>query len=381
MTAVSVLLGEGVYNCKFFQSSKENKVELTTLPIDFSATYKKVAAARIVNSHARSPKVENAFVAMVANSPEMKDLVTKAKKLANSDLPTLVLGETGTGKEMLSQAIHHAGMRSDNPFKAVNCGALPESLSDSILFGHVKGSFTGADKDHQGLFEQASGGTLFSDEVGELSASIQVKLLRALQEGEITRVGDTNSRKVDVRVIAATHQNLQQMVLNGTFREDLFYRLAVGVLKIPALRQRSADIESLTQSVLMQVNQQVSKHPDFESKEISQDGINFIKQQTWPGNIRELWNTLSRAVLFSDNKILQAEDIKAALISHENKASQPPVVLSAEEYFDLPQHIDSIKRNYIEAALKSCLDSKTKAAKMLCLNNHQTLSNWLKESS
>ncbi|MBL0710515.1 MAG: sigma-54-dependent Fis family transcriptional regulator [Colwellia sp.] len=379
MTAVSVLLGKGVYNCKFFQSSKENKVEQTQLPIDFSATYKKVSAARIANSSANKPKLESAFSSMVANSKQMQELLYKANKLSQSDLPTLVFGETGTGKEMLSKAIHQGSLRSSKPFKAVNCGALPENLTDSILFGHSKGAFTGADKDHQGLFEQADGGTLFLDEIGELSLTTQVKMLRALQQGEITRVGDTKTRKVDVRIIAATHRDLMLMVNEGTFRENLFYRIAVGVVKLPALRHRNEDIDQLTDEILKAINNEAAKHPDFERKNISESAKLFIKNHRWPGNIRELWSTLSRAVLWSENSVLSVEDIKQSLLERPNKNTVAEVDLSDIEEIDIEQHIDNIRKSYLQAALDKCAGSKSKTAKLLKINNHQTISNWIKK--
>jgi transcriptional regulator with PAS, ATPase and Fis domain len=381
MTAVSVLLGKGVYSCKFFQSSRENKVEETKLPIDFSATYKKVSAARIANSSANKPKLESAFSSMVANSTQMQALLYKAKKLAQSDLPTLVFGETGTGKEMLSKAIHQDSVRSSNTFKAVNCGALPENLTDSILFGHIKGAFTGADKDHQGLFEQADGGTLFLDEIGELSLTTQVKMLRALQQGEITRVGDTKTHKVDVRIIAATHRDLMSMVNDDTFREDLFYRLAVGVVKLPALRHRNEDIDQLTDEILNSINDEAAKHPDFESKNISKSAKLFIKSHSWPGNIRELWNTLSRAVLWSDNSELSVEDIKQSLLQRPNKNVIAEVDLTEIDEIDIEQHLDNIRKKYLQAALEKCAGSKSKTAKFLKVNNHQTIGNWIKKYS
>lgn len=285
-----------------------------------------------------------------------------------------MLGESGSGKEVMATAIHNASSRSDKPFRAVNCGALPENLVDSILFGHVKGAFTGADKDYSGLFEQANGGTLFLDEVGELPLNVQVKLLRALQQKEITRVGDVKSRVVDVRIIAATHQDLFQMTSRGAFREDLFYRLAVGVIEMPPLRVRVEDIPELISTLMSDINQQAEKHPLFESKKISTDAINFAKSYPWPGNIRELWNTLNRAVLWSESSTISAEDLQSSVLSAGRRQS------SQGEFFvpgDIQQYIDTIKKDAVESALEYSRNNKSKAAEALGLKSHQTLSGWM----
>lgn len=274
----------------------------------------------------------------------------------------------------MATAIHNASFRSDKPFRAVNCGALPENLVDSILFGHVKGAFTGADKDHVGLFEQANSGTLFLDEVGELPLNLQVKLLRALQQKEITRVGDVKSRVIDVRIIAATHQDLFQMISKGAFREDLFYRLAVGVIEMPPLRARVEDIPELISTLMGDINQQAAKHPLFESKKISSDAINFAKSYLWPGNIRELWNTLNRAVLWSESNTISAADLQSSVLSAGRKQS------SQSEFFvpgDIQQYIDNIKKDAVELALEYSRNNKSKAAEALGLKSHQTLSGWM----
>jgi len=380
MTAVSILIGKGIVNCKFMQAAPSNEIFETDIPVDFSATYKKSVTAQIASKTSLTPHVENSFKSFIANSAAMHRVIYKAQKLAFSDLSVLILGESGTGKELMANAIHHGSNRASKNFRAINCGALPENLVDSILFGHVKGAFTGAEKDHQGIFQQADGGTLFLDEVGELPLNVQVKLLRVLQQGEITKVGDDKTISIDVRIIAATHRDLMAMVETNQFREDLFYRLAVGVLKIPPLRSRKEDIEPLVDELLQQINLQASKHPDFESKIISKDAKIFTKKHNWPGNIRELWNTLSRAVLWTDGKKIEEADIIDALISRPIMSKTTEINLATDDSFDLPEHIDNTKKSYIMAALKTCAGSKTKAAKMLNIKNHQTLSNWLGDS-
>jgi transcriptional regulator with PAS, ATPase and Fis domain len=280
---------------------------------------------------------------------------------------------------VLANAIHAASLRSEKLLQIVNCGALPETLVDSILFGHVKGAFTGAEKDHKGLFEQAEGGTLFLDEVGELTPETQVKLLRALQQGEITKVGSDQTINVDVRIIAATHRDLMQLVEVNKFREDLFYRLAVGIIEIPALRDRTEDIADLVHELTDEIKLAASKHPDYKSKKTSENAIKFISAQAWPGNIRELWNTLNRAFLWSDKEIITEKDIQGALVSRTNKQEIPDINLTLGQQVNISDILDIHKKKYIEAALKATGNNKTKAAEMLSLNSHQVLTKWIKD--
>lgn len=374
MTVVSVLLGKSIAKCQLLQTSPKGEIIEVDIPVDFATEYNKSSIGAIQSLTSDIPQLSSAFEAITAKSKIMQLLVKKAHRLASSDLPALVLGESGSGKEVMATAIHNASSRSDKPFRAVNCGALPENLVDSILFGHVKGAFTGADKDHSGLFEQANGGTLFLDEVGELPLNVQVKLLRALQQKEITRVGDVKSKVVDVRIIAATHQDLFQMISQGAFREDLFYRLAVGVIEMPPLRARSEDIPELISTLMNDINQQAEKHPLFESKKISTDAINFAQSYSWPGNIRELWNTLNRAVLWSESTTISVEDLQTSVLSAgRNQFSQGDFSVPG----DIQQYIDNIKKDAVELALEYSRNNKSKAAEALGLKSHQTLSGWM----
>ena len=374
MAVVSVLLGKGTAKCHLVQTSPQGDILDVDVPVDFAAEYKKSSSSSISQLASQMPTMHPAFEAITAQSPTMQSAIRKAQRLAYSDLPALVLGESGVGKEVMAQAIHHASSRAAKPIKIVNCGALPENLVDSILFGHVKGAFTGADKAHAGLFEQADGGTLFLDEVGELPLNIQVKLLRALQQKEITRVGDIESKSVDVRIIAATHRDLFAMTADGTFREDLFYRLAVGVIEVPALRERAEDIPVLIDALMVDINRQAEKHPLFESKKISQDAKDFASFYSWPGNIRELWNTLNRAVLWSETPEISLQDLQSSILS----AGKEP---QHHHGFTMPgnfqQYLDSIKKEAVLSALKLSHGSKTKAKDLLGLKSHQTLSNWM----
>ena len=229
----------------------------------------------------------------------MVHVIARARRVAPRSVPVLIQGESGTGKELLARAIHRASPRRDRSFLAVNCGAIPAELVESELFGHEKGAFTGADRARVGYFEAADGGSLFLDEVGELSMLAQVKFLRILQDGKVLAVGSRSHRDVDVRIIAATNRSLAGEVAEGRFREDLFYRLAVADLKLPALREREGDLGLLVERLLEQVNGEHANQPGFEPKKISPGARNLLMAHPWPGNVRELLNTLHRTALWS----------------------------------------------------------------------------------
>lgn len=378
MAAMSIIVGKAKPNTFFYQSNRDGSIQLDKIPFDFKGELDSSAARTIASKAVGIPDKHSAFNKIVANSPVMKEQVRKAQKLAPLELPVLVFGETGTGKEVISTAIHNASARATKKLVTVNCGALPESLVDSILFGHIKGAFTGAIKDQKGLFEQADGGTLFLDEVGELTLDAQVKLLRVLQEGEIKRVGDDKPITVDVRVIAATHRNLLDMVEAGTFREDLFYRLALGIIEMPALRHRKEDIENLVLDFSTEINSVAANYSDYKNKTISPKAIKFISVQPWKGNVRELWNTLNRAFLLSDSQEITDKDIDAAMIKRANNESSFEVHLAAGDSVDLKSITEEIERAYVNAALKATGNGKVKTAKMLGLANHQNLETMLK---
>lgn len=378
MTVLSVLVGKGKSNVHFVQVSPDNELIAADIPLDFGREYIRSAAKNQAFGAVASPKLADAFSSITAISSEMEQVITKAKRVATSEVPALILGETGTGKEEMAKAIHKASLRADKPLKIVNCGALAPSLVDSTLFGHKKGAFTGADKNYPGLFEQADGGTLFLDEVGELSLDIQVKLLRAIQQGEVAPLGSTETKTVDVRVIAATHQNLPQLVAEGKFREDLFYRLAVGIITLPSLKQRLADLPAIVSQLAAQINKSGAKHPAYISKEISEDGIKFICEQPWPGNIRELWSTLNRAFLWSDSPIVSRQELSQAMLVRPAASDDVSIFLTFNDKVDIVQLTDNFQKKYVEAALKASGNVKKHATQMLGLKDHQTLTNWMK---
>ncbi len=254
----------------------------------------------------------DAFEGLLGNGPRIQSVFEMIRKVATSDAPVLILGESGTGKEMTARAIHQRSARKNGPFVAINCSAIPESLIESELFGHEKGSFTGAHVQRKGRIEMSSGGTLFLDEIGEVPLPIQVKLLRFLQEQCIERVGGRQEINVDTRVIAATNADLKKNMASGTFREDLFYRLAVVQIVVPALRERDDDILLLARAFL----QRFANESDKPNLTFGPDALRALRQHAWPGNVRELQNRVKRAVIMSESKRLTAQDLE--LISSGN---------------------------------------------------------------
>lgn len=254
------------------------------------------------------------FSSIIGESPLIKEMIAFGKKVAKSDIPVLLEGESGTGKELIARAIHAFGDRSEKPFIAVNCGAIPENLVESILFGHEKGAFTGAVYKTFGKFREADGGTVFLDEVGELPADIQVKLLRVLQDGEIDPVGSKESLKVDVRVISATNRILSEEVKSNKFREDLYYRLSVFPINTPSLRERKGDLMLLVKNFVKSFAAAEGKRVSKVSKEAE----NLLTQYSWPGNIRQLKNAVFRAVVLAEGDELQVSDFPQILNAVNN---------------------------------------------------------------
>lgn len=272
---------------------------------------------------------------MFGSCPEMLRLFTLIRKVAPTPSTVLIQGESGTGKELAAKALHRLSPRAAAPLISVNCAAIPESLIESELFGHEKGAFTGAVSMRNGLIEAADGGTLFLDEIGELPLEAQARLLRVLQEGEIRRVGSTQSKQVDVRLIAATHRNLKAMAKAGEFREDLFYRLNVMPLKIPPLRERGADIEGLAHRLLHKLGGSQSGSLYF-----SEDALELIRRYDWPGNVRELENCIERAVILADDGCItsellgiEAESGSSLEMPGSEQNNTPVADLSLEDYF------------------------------------------------
>ena len=298
---------------------------------------------------------------LVGHSRQMIELYMEIARVAAYRSTILIYGESGTGKELVARAIHNNSPRTKLPFVAVNCGALTETLLEAELFGHTRGSFTGAVADKKGLFEEAEGGTLFLDEIGETSPALQVKLLRALQESEVRRVGSTKSLKVDVRVIAATNRNLEEEVKTGRFREDLYYRLSVITLRVPPLRERQADIPLLALHFLQHSCQETGKRVT-----LSEAALRTLREYEWSGNVRELENTIEHAVLHARGSVITDEDLPAR-IRTARTAEQPAqdAVFSEANFFtDLPS-LEEMERRYLVFVLEALRGNRTRAAEVM----------------
>jgi two-component system response regulator PilR (NtrC family) len=293
---------------------------------------------------------------MLGQSAAIEKVRAMIARLARGQAPVYIAGESGTGKELAARLIHELGPRADKPFVPVNCGAIPESLMESEFFGHKKGSFTGAVTDKDGLFKAADGGTLFLDEVGDLPLSMQVKLLRAIQEKSIRPVGAQSEIKVDVRILSATHKNLHDLVAQGKFRQDLYYRLNVIELMIPPLRERVEDIPLLAEALCRKLSDNMGMKPP----RLTTDAAEALQRYTFAGNVRELENTLERALTLCNGTEITAQDLQLQVAADE---SETETVMGGKESLD--DYLERIERATIEKALAQTQQNKTAAAKLL----------------
>lgn len=382
MAAVWILLAKTTWPARLIQSSSQAGVQVADVPFDIAAEFiprlLQKSDARLASMVQGAPDETAEFSSIVHRSPVMARVIAQARRIAIRSIPVLIEGESGTGKELMARAIHKASPRGAKAFISVNCGAIPPELVESEFFGHKKGSFTGAISDRKGHFERADGGSIFLDEIGELPKAIQVKLLRTLQESEVTPVGSSEPRKIDVRVIAATNRTLIEEVAAGHFREDLFYRLAVAMVKLPPLRARSGDISLLIEKLLQQVND-AAKDLGIKHKKISASAKNLMLQHAWPGNIRELLNTLQRAAVWSDDEVIGVDAIKDAIQLSPRTAPGADNILNrpVESGIELESLMAQVARHYIERALENTRNNKTQAAKLLGFGNYQTFTNWM----
>lgn len=293
---------------------------------------------------------------IIGKSSAMLEVFETIKRVGPAAATVLIQGESGSGKELIARAIHASGSRKDKPFVPVNCTAIPESLLESELFGHVKGSFTGAVADKKGLFEEAQGGTLFLDEIGDLSLPLQAKLLRVLQDKQIRAVGDSQLKSIDVRIMAATHRDLKIMVKDGKFREDLFYRLNVLPVAVPPLRERTQDIPILVESFISKFAAQNGSRV----RGVTSEAMAALMAHPWPGNVRELENLIERAVVLSPNELIDKKDIMGSVVAEAKSG--------IEQLFTETPTLDQIEERYIKMILGRMNNQKDKAAKVLGIN-------------
>lgn len=301
---------------------------------------------------------------VIGRSAAMEQLREMIARVARSQAPVHIYGESGTGKELVARLVHESGSRRDGPFIAVNCGAIPTELMESELFGHKRGSFTGAVADKQGLVQSAEGGTLFLDEVADLPLHMQVKLLRVVQEKTVRPVGESREESVDVRILSATHKNLAELVANGRFREDLFYRINVIELRVPPLRERNGDIPDLAETILGRMGRRMN----IDAPQISEDSYTMLRDYPFPGNVRELENILERALTLCTTGMIRPEHIKlrsTARPTSEPPAAEPALAPDLAATPALGAQLEDIERDAIVRALEKTRYNKTAAAKLL----------------
>ncbi len=309
---------------------------------------------------------ERRLPGIIAKAPAMKKAIETATKVARYPSPVLITGESGTGKELIARLIHNESERGDGAFIAINCGAIPENLLESELFGYVKGAFTGADRDKPGLFEAASGGTLFLDEIGEMPATLQVKLLRVLQESEVRRLGESKSRSVDSRIVSATNRNLEDEVRDGGFRKDLFFRVAVVPIHLPPLRQRTEEIPILARHFVDKYNKSLG----LEIEGVDPEAMKVLLEYPFTGNVRELENVIERAMVLADGPRLGVDDLP-----HHVQAPVRPLEGGelGDDELSVKKHGAILERRLIRKALERTGGNRTKAADLLELSSRALL--------
>ncbi len=368
-TMVIVLTGFGTIetavdamkNGAFDYLTKPAKIDEILLVVKRALELKNLKAE---NQYLKSQLQERyRFDKIIGKSQAMQSIYRMIERVAKTDSTVLITGESGTGKELIASAIHYNSSRKDKPFVPINCGAIPEELLESELFGHEKGSFTGAYRERIGRFEMAHQGTIFLDEIGEMSAKLQVKLLRFLQERKFERVGGSRTIQVDARILAATNRDLEAMVAQGGFREDLYYRLNVIPIRVPPLRERKDDIVLLTQHFL----QLHSQKKGIPLKRISSAAMDAMQRHNWPGNVRELENVIERVIILTEGDEIQLEDLPQRMQVQPLRQSFPSIGLD-DDGIDLKGMLDELENSLILEALKKSGGVKNQAAKLLGLN-------------
>jgi DNA-binding NtrC family response regulator len=346
------------------KAMKEGAFDYLTKPVDLDDLefiIKRISERQQLISENKMLKEQlqekNKISGIIAYSEKMENVLNTALRVADSKATVLLCGESGTGKEVLAKAIHYSSSRKDKSFVAVNCAALNENLLESELFGHEKGAFTGADKQRRGRFEIADGGTIFLDEIGDLTLTTQVKLLRVLQEEQFERVGGSQTIDVDVRVIAATNKNIEELIKEGKFREDLYYRVNVVTVSIPPLRERKDDILHLVNHFIEKYLSETKK----DKVEFSREATDILLKYNYPGNIRELENIVHHSIVLSRSEIISSSDLP----SHLNEVISSGAKLSIDENSTLPEQVNNLEKMLVLNALKKTNNNQLRASKIL----------------
>jgi two-component system response regulator PilR (NtrC family) len=334
--------------------------DFVSKPLDLGVLRKLVGSAIRLSSSSSDTSTDPSAARLIGHSQVMEQLREMISRVSRSQAPVHIYGESGTGKELVARMIHESGARRGAPFIAVNCGAIPTELMESELFGHKRGSFTGAVADKKGLVQTAEGGTLFLDEVADLPLHMQVKLLRVVQEKTVRPVGESREETVDVRILSATHKNLADLVAQGLFREDLFYRINVIELRVPALRERPEDIPDIAGAILERLGRRSGTRPPH----LAEDALELLKSYPFPGNVRELENVLERALTLCVGGVITAEHIKLRSTPRHSAPIPLPTAATAGNAA-LGEHLEEIERDAIVKALEKTRYNKTAAAKLL----------------
>lgn len=349
---------------------KNGAFDYITKPFKVDEIKEVITAATTRRDRDEDDSSEEVFQEIIGHSPEMLKIFDLIKRIAPTPANVLIYGESGTGKELVAQAIHRLSRVADKPFVPITCSAIPETLLESELFGHVKGAFTGAIANKEGLFQQADGGTAFLDEIGELTPIIQTKLLRVLQEREFMPVGSTKTHKVNVRIIAATNRNLEKEIFGGNFREDLYYRLAVVPIRVPPLRERKGDVPLLVDHFLEKYSRLLGK----DVQKISSYGLRVLMEYDFPGNVRELENIIERGVALESSNIILPESLELSShrqqSAHVSETNKTPLFVAAadeNELFErgMEEILTSLEKRMIMHAMEKTDNSKMRAAELL----------------
>lgn len=385
MTAIWLLLGKSKYHPATFFQTHDGKAWVTSVPFDlvmeFVPQVLRDADANLQRLATENPQDLEGFQGILGESHKLRVAVGMARRVAARDVSVLLLGESGTGKEKFARAIHDASPRKAKSFVSINCAAISRELLESELFGHKKGSFTGAVADRHGAFMEANGGTLFLDEIGECDPAMQAKLLRVLQPPDnapchrvFYRVGESKPTTSDVRIVAATNRDLNAAISTGAFRDDLYYRVAAITIKLPPLRERREDIPLLVQRLLAQINENFKKsEPEYQHKTVSSAAMTFVRKHPWPGNIRQLFNTFLQAAVMTDGDVIDRQDVADAIAEVPGNPNVDLMEQPLGEGFVLTDFLEEIHRHYLMRGMKEAGGVKTKAAELLGYKNYQTL--------